>query len=248
MVTAAIFRNLVTFPVRGCRRYHPCRSLAEIVSRIPNGCFCLLTLLLVPQLLADVPAAAGVRDTLVFANGDTLQGRLDREVSGTVFFHSDELGDISVPWAKIKSLHTQAGYVVLENKPGVRLRHLVIDASHGTLAVTDGHIEVSPGTAPPPIAPGAPGKQKQRAVGAKVVVPSQEPIPVGNAQFILDEQTFDRQVRREPNLFTGVERQRHGRHHAGAGDGKPVRLHLRNRAGAYRADGQLAGCAQPHYR
>ncbi len=181
---------------------------AEIVSRIPNGCtFCFLVLLFAPPLpAADAPAAGpatGLRDTLIFVNGDVLQGRLDREVSGTVFFQSDELGAISVPWAKIKSLHTQSGYVVLGNKPGVHLRHTVIDASQGTLAVSGGHIEVSPGAAPQPVAADAPGKGKQHAIRGEVVVPSPQPIPVGNAQFILDEQTFDRQVRQEPNLLAG---------------------------------------------
>jgi len=180
---------------------------AEIVSHMLTSCICFLVFLFAPSWSAagepTAGPASGLRDTLVFANGDTLQGRLDREVSGTVFFQSDELGAISVPWSKIKSLHTQAGYVVLENKPGVHLRHTVIDASHGTLVVNAGHIEVSPGTAPPPIAAGAPGRQKERAIQGEIVVPSPQPIPVGNAQFILDEQTFDRQVRQEPNIFAG---------------------------------------------
>ncbi len=174
------------------------------MSRILNSCtFCFLILLFAPSLPAADAPATGLRDTLVFVNGDTLQGKLDREVSGTVFFQSDELGAISVPWAKIKSLHTQAGYVVLENKPGVHLRHTVIDASQGTLAVSAGHIEVSPGTAPPPIAEDAPGRQKQHAIRGETVVPSPQPIPVQNAQFILNEKTFDRQVRQEPNILAG---------------------------------------------
>ncbi len=119
-----------------------------------------------------------------------------------MFFQSDELGAISVPWAKIKSLHTQAGYIVLENKPGVHIRHAVIDASHGSLVVSEGYIEVSPG-APPASAAGALGKQKEHAIRGETIVSSLKPIPVKDAQFILDEQTFNRQVRQEPNFFAG---------------------------------------------
>ncbi len=120
------------------------------------------------------PKPSEARDTLTFENGDTLQGKLEREVTGTVFFNSDELGEVSVPWSKIRSLRTHSGFVVLENQPGVR--HRAVDAERGTLAVERGEVRVS------------------RA---------ERPVPVKNAQFVLDEQTFDRQVREEPNFFAG---------------------------------------------
>ena len=145
-------------------------------------------------------AAAAAHDTLIFANGDTLTGTLEREVGGTIFFKADELGELSVPWTKIKSLHTQAGYVVLENKPGVHLRHYVADAAHGALSVAAGAITVSPGTVPPPLRS---AKAGARPATAPAVVAAAQPIPVTNAQYILDEQTFNRQVRQEPNFFAG---------------------------------------------
>ena len=146
----------------------------------------------------DPPAqnAAGFRDTLTFINGDTLSGKLDREVSGTVYFQSDELGAISIPWSKIKSLHTQSGYVVLENKPGVHMHHFVADVARGNLTVEEDTIRVSPGAAPPPI-------EQPHATRGERIIPAAEPIPVKNAQYILDEKTFDRQVRENPNFFEG---------------------------------------------
>ena len=148
-------------------------------------------------LPADAPAAkatkpTGPRDTLTFENGDTLSGKLNREVSGMVSFHSDELGEVNVPWSKIRSLHTQGGYVVLENKPGVHIRHFVAEASRGALSVQEDRITVTPGSKPP----GMPGSKPPVTSGNK-------PIPVKNAQYILDERTFDRQVRGEPNFFAG---------------------------------------------
>ena len=155
-------------------------------------------------LPAEAPAhkPAGPRDTLTFENGDTLSGKLNREVSGSVSFQSDELGEVNVPWSKIKSLHTQNGYVVLENKPGVHIRHFVADVARGTLSVSGGAIQVNPGATPPAAHAGGPGGG-EAAVAAAKPIPVARPIPVKEAQYILDERTFDRQVRHEPNFFEG---------------------------------------------
>ncbi len=139
--------------------------------------------------------ATGARDTLVFENGDTLKGKLEREVTGTIFFNSDELGEVNVPWSKVRTLRTQGGYVVLENKPGVH--HSVVDAARGTLRVEEGEVHVSPGTPPPSEAKG------HEMVRGERIVAGREPIPVAQAQFILDDQTFNKQVRENPNFFAG---------------------------------------------
>ncbi len=132
------------------------------------------------------------KDTLIFENGDTITGTLDREVSGTVYFKSDELGAVSVPWSKIRKLQTRNGFVVLENTPGVHVRHFEAEAEHGTLTVADGTVQVTP---TPPLATTSPT--------ATALVAPDQPISVKNAQFILDEATYNRQVRNEPNLFAG---------------------------------------------
>ncbi len=141
------------------------------------------------------PALGAPRDVLVFENGDTLKGKLEREVTGTVYFSSDELGEVTVPWSKIRSLRTATGYVVLENKPNVR--HSIVDASRGSLRIENDQVHVSPGSAPPSELGGREVVRNER------IVPGRQPIPVEEAQFILDDQTFDRQVRRNPNLFAG---------------------------------------------
>lgn len=127
------------------------------------------------------------KDTLIFANGDTLTGTFDREVSGKVYFHSDELGDVSVPWKNIRSLQTRSRFAVLRNTPGVHIRHFKADAVQGELSATGSTITVHPETAT---------AHPETAIAA-------EPIPVKNAQFILDEKTFQRQFQAEPNFFEG---------------------------------------------
>ncbi len=140
-------------------------------------------------------AAAAALDTLTFTNGDTLHGKLNREVGGTVFFQSEILGEVSVPWSKIRSLETQAAFVVLENKPGVHIRHSVVQASQGTVAVADGKVMVKPGDAPPPV--------PSHTTRQEIVRSVQMPIPVADAPYILDLVTFNRQVRETPNFFAG---------------------------------------------
>ncbi len=162
---------------------------------LPVVCLAMGPLLRAEDAGPKPPAAGTPRDVLVFENGDTLRGKLEREVTGTVYFSSDELGEVTVPWSKIRSLRTETGYVVLENKPNVR--HSIVDASRGDLRVEGGQVHVTPGGAPPSEQGG------HEAVRGERIVPGRQPIPVGNAQFILDDRTFDRQVRREPNFFEG---------------------------------------------
>ena len=143
----------------------------------------------------DAPKTTGPRDTLTFSNGDTLSGKLDREVDGTVFFSTDELGPISVPWSKIKALRTATGYVVLENKPGVHLRRYVADVARGIVQVNGDAVTVQPAAAPV--------AEKPREAREERVISAREPIPVKQAQYILDEKTFDRQLHEGPQLYQG---------------------------------------------
>src|ERR1700679_1882496 len=57
-------------------------------------------------------APAPTPDVLVFTNGDQLTGKLVSEMNGTVTFHSDMAGDLSIPWAKIKSIRCSQNFAV----------------------------------------------------------------------------------------------------------------------------------------
>jgi len=63
------------------------------------------------------PAAA--QDVVVLSNGDTLHGKLVGESGGKISFHSEVLGDLTIPWGKIKELHAEGTYAVFgdNNKP-----------------------------------------------------------------------------------------------------------------------------------
>ncbi len=119
-------------------------------------------------------------DVLVLSNGDTLHGKFVSETAGKVTFHSDPLGDISLGWDKIKELHSTGKFGVINQSIAIRGKHRTIQFPVGTIDVTDQAVVVHPDNAQ-----------------------SIAPIPVKNAQFIMDNATLDKQINREPGFFTG---------------------------------------------
>lgn len=133
-------------------------------------------------LAGALPAAAqdkAAPDTITFTNGDHLTGTLVREAAGSVTFHSDIAGDVTVPWAKIKDLHSSQTFAVLQ-KGIVQSRKLgEAQIPSGTLAVNDGNIQLESATTHASIAP----------------------IPVANADYIVDKATLDKQLLGHPGFL-----------------------------------------------
>ena len=59
-------------------------------------------------------AAKPAPDVLIFTNGDQLTGKLVQATGGTVTFHSDMAGDISVPFEKVKELRSAGSFALLQ--------------------------------------------------------------------------------------------------------------------------------------
>lgn len=155
--------------------------LLLIPRRIPLRVSLLLLLPLFHAVVAVAIGPAPSQDTLTFSNGDSLTGKLDREVAGTVYFKSDELGELKIPWSRIKSLHTAEPYAVLETQPKVHVRRLAADAIQGTVSVEGDKLTV-------------------KSVQAAALSTQ---LPVQQAQFIVSEPTFQGQVVRAPGLLQG---------------------------------------------
>src|SRR5277367_3711614 len=126
--------------------------------------FLLFPLAVASGFAADAPASP---DVLVFTNGDQLTGKLISSAGGSVAFHSDMAGDISVDWEKIKEIRTAQKFAVLEKgvKPSRKTQDSLVP--QGTITVADQKVEVHPdsGTAP-------------------------APIPVGNIDFLVEDGTY----------------------------------------------------------
>ena len=119
-------------------------------------------------------------DVVVLSNGDTLHGKFVSAIGGKVTFHSDPLGDISLSWDKIKELHTGQKVAVLENSVKLRGKKIEGHIPIGTVDVADEKVAVHPESAAAP-----------------------QPIPVKNAQYIVDQTTLDKQIYHEPSFKAG---------------------------------------------
>ncbi len=129
-----------------------------------------------PKKSAPKPAP----DVLVLSNGDTLHGKFVSEVAGKVTFHSDPLGDVSVPWDKIRELDVTGRFAVLNSKMKLRGKKSMSQIPVGTLEVTNQAITVHPASGP-----------------------AGPPIPVKDAQYILNEAALNKQAYHAPNFFSG---------------------------------------------
>lgn len=117
-------------------------------------------------------------DVIVFTNGDHLSGNLVREVGGKVTFHSAIIGDVIVPWSAIKELRTKTRMAVLDKHLVPRRGKLPVNLPEGTLDISNNFITVHPEN--------------------NAVIP---PIPVKDAQFIVDDGTLNREIFGHPSFF-----------------------------------------------
>jgi len=126
------------------------------------------------------PAPNPAPDVLVLTNGDTLHGKFVNEIGGKVTFHSDPLGDLSIPWSNIKELHAAEKFAVLDSRVKPEKRRGKVAIATGTVEANSESVTIQPENGPP-----------------------LKPIPLKNAQFIMDAATLERQINHEPGFFTG---------------------------------------------
>lgn len=120
-------------------------------------------------------------DTLVLTDGEQLIGKLVKVLSGSITFHSNIVGDVTVPIAKIKELHTAqaAEFAVVEKNQHITRKTAARDIPVGAIAIQDNAIHVAPAAAP------------------------EKSIPAGNVAFLIDEPTFNRELRGNQSFLDG---------------------------------------------
>lgn len=133
----------------------------------------------VPCLAQGKPANDAAPDVLVLSNGDTLHGKFVNALGGKVTFHSDPLGDVTVAWDKIKEMHTSAKLAVLDKTVKLRGKDSAKQIPVGTVDVADQAVTIHTEAAP-----------------------SVAPIPIKNAEYIVDKPTLDKQMFHEPGFFS----------------------------------------------
>jgi hypothetical protein len=114
---------------------------ARLVQRNSRGrpiaslLFCIL-LFLARQANAEAP------DTITFTSGEQLIGKLVKVLGGVVTFHSDILGDVTVPLDKVKILHA-AQFAVIEKNQQVTRKTATAKIPVGEIALESSSIHVS---------------------------------------------------------------------------------------------------------
>ncbi len=157
------------------------RFLRRVLNTLPIVLPAALGLAFAVPMYAQAPAApAPGTDVIVFTNGDQLTGKLVREVSGSVIFHSDVAGDITVTWDKIKSIKTPQQFAVIQQGQHVTRKTADADVVQGNVQVENDQVKVTQG-------PGGATKD----------------IPVKNAQYVIDKDTYTKELRGNPGIFSG---------------------------------------------
>lgn len=119
-------------------------------------------------------------DVVILANGDRITGTFVREVGGTVTFHSNILGDLNIPVAKIAGLSTHTPMAVIPKGTVLKHGHVPLSLPIGTLTLRDHLITV-------------------HSANNTMI----QPIPLENAEYIIDKKTLDKQILGHPGFFAG---------------------------------------------
>jgi hypothetical protein len=160
---------------------------SQISSRLcPHPCRALLFFIttaafcMALRCSAQNKAPETAPDVVILSNGDTLHGKFVSAIGGKITFHSEPLGDVLLSWDKIKELHTGQKVAVLENSVKLRGKKIEGHVPIGTVDVTDQSVSVHPDNTAPV-----------------------QPIPIKNAQYIVDQTTLDKEIYHEPGLMSG---------------------------------------------
>jgi hypothetical protein len=156
------------------------RFLRRVPSTLPVLLAALGLVFTVPINAQAPAAAAAAPDVIFFTNGDQLSGKFVREASGSVIFHSDVAGDITVTWDKIKSIKSGQQFAVIQQGQHVTRKTADADIVQGSVQVEDNQVKVTQGTG---------GATKD--------------IPVKDAQYVIDKDTYTKELRGNPGIFSG---------------------------------------------
>jgi hypothetical protein len=100
-------------------------------------------------LLAQTPAKPDP-DVLELNDGEKLIGHLVSGAGASLTFHSDAAGDVTIEWAKVKSLKTAEKFAIAEKGVLLDKHSDVSKIPQGTVSITDQKLAVDPGTGAAP--------------------------------------------------------------------------------------------------
>ncbi len=116
-------------------------------------------------------------DTLTFTNGERLIGHFLRSNGAAVVFKSDSLGEVTIPWSKIQQLHSSQKFAVVPKGLKLGRRSDLSKVPTGPITVTAQKVMLTPES------------------GAPIT------IPVAEADHIIDDATFQKDVLHNPGFL-----------------------------------------------
>jgi hypothetical protein len=128
-------------------------------------------------LLVTCQARAETPDTITLTDGEQLIGKLVKVLSGAVTFHSDILGDVTVPLEKVKTLQAAAQFAVVEKKQHFTRKTAAQAIPVGAIAIEDGIVHVSPPKA------------------------EEKTFPAKNVNHLIDAASFNRELHGEQSFL-----------------------------------------------
>jgi hypothetical protein len=129
-------------------------------------------------LAAGVARAQKTPDVVVFTNGEQLTGELEKANADGITFKSGMAGQVTVPWANIKTLTSAKSFAILTAKQKLTRKDAGALVPQGKIAEADKQITVT------------------GAAGVKT-------IPIADARLLVDSGDFDKAVNHPPNLLEG---------------------------------------------
>jgi hypothetical protein len=129
------------------------------------------------NLLAQTPPPKPPPDVLVLNDDERLVGHLVRSNGGDLRFKSDLLGEVTIPWSKVKELRAAGPYTVVG-------KDIKLGRSSDTSKLPKGSLEA---TAKQITVTGAPGAEPQT-------------VPVADAAHVIESTEFEQQVMHSPGL------------------------------------------------
>jgi hypothetical protein len=144
------------------------------ISRSTCSLFALLAIAFTSSLFAQAKPKPEP-DVIIFTNGDQLTGTVERGAGDSVVFRSDMAGEITVPYAKIKELRAHGAFALLRKDT----KTPTTDVKEGTVAYSSSKVTLTVPTG-----------------GTETVEPK-------NIDFLIDKNTYDKQVLAHPGLLTG---------------------------------------------
>lgn len=144
------------------------KAACDILNSMSNlaSTFLPVAALVAGGLMGCISGRAADPDYLISTTGEKLVGELESATAKTVTFKSQLAGEVTVPWSKIKELHSSQTFAAIPKDTKVASEEVAKSIPEGAVEVAANQIEITP------------------AKGAKTTV------PVASIGYLVDDDTF----------------------------------------------------------